>query len=118
MTPAGLRTVFRYQRERAGVPAGHPHALRHTFGTSLAEAGVVRLATKSNVWSLLNFLMFQGHLRPGYDYLVERKLTALWRELTSGPWAVELARFQAAAKALGHGQRTRTGIASTIARSR
>ena len=32
--------MFRYHRERAGVPAGHPHALRHSFGTALAEAGV------------------------------------------------------------------------------
>jgi site-specific recombinase XerD len=32
--------VFRYHRWRAGVPAGHPHALRHSFGTALAEAGV------------------------------------------------------------------------------
>lgn len=40
LTPAGLRTVFRYHRELVGVPAGHPHALRHSFGTALAEAGV------------------------------------------------------------------------------
>lgn len=40
LTPAGLRTIFRYHRALAGVPAGHPHALRHTFGTALAEAGV------------------------------------------------------------------------------
>lgn len=40
LTAAGLRTVFRYHRAQAGVPAGHPHALRHTFGTTLAEAGV------------------------------------------------------------------------------
>jgi len=40
LTPAGLRTVFRYHRAKAGVPAGHPHALRHTFGTAMAEAGV------------------------------------------------------------------------------
>jgi site-specific recombinase XerD len=40
LTAAGLRSVFRYHRRRAGVPAGHPHALRHTFGTALAEAGV------------------------------------------------------------------------------
>ena len=40
LTPAGLRTVFRYHRALAGVPAGHPHALRHSFGTALAEAGV------------------------------------------------------------------------------
>lgn len=40
LTPAGLRTIFRYHRARAGVPGGHPHALRHTFGSALAEAGV------------------------------------------------------------------------------
>jgi site-specific recombinase XerD len=40
LSAAGLRTVFRYHRARAGVAAGHPHALRHTFGTALAEAGV------------------------------------------------------------------------------
>lgn len=33
-------TIFRYHRMKADVPAGHPHALRHTFGTALAEAGV------------------------------------------------------------------------------
>ena len=40
LTAAGLRTVFRYHRQVTGVAAGHPHALRHTFGTALAEAGV------------------------------------------------------------------------------
>jgi integrase/recombinase XerD len=40
LTAAGLRRVFRYHREIAGVPDGNPHALRHTFGTALAEAGV------------------------------------------------------------------------------
>ena len=40
LTAAGLRTVFRYHRHVTGVAAGHPHALRHTFGTALAEAGV------------------------------------------------------------------------------
>jgi|SRR5579883_4186 len=40
LTYEGLRRVFRYHRECAGVPAGHPHALRHSFGTALAEAGV------------------------------------------------------------------------------
>jgi integrase/recombinase XerD len=40
LTPAGLRTIFRYHRITSGVAGGHPHALRHTFGTALAEAGV------------------------------------------------------------------------------
>lgn len=40
LTPAGLRTIFRYHREISGAADAHPHALRHTFGSSLAEAGV------------------------------------------------------------------------------
>ncbi|MFE3230123.1 tyrosine-type recombinase/integrase [Nocardia sp. NPDC059228] len=40
LTAAGLRTIFRYHRGLTGVTAGHPHALRHSFGTALAEAGV------------------------------------------------------------------------------
>jgi site-specific recombinase XerD len=40
LTAAGLRTIFRYHRSVSGILAGHPHALRHTFGTALAEAGV------------------------------------------------------------------------------
>ncbi|MGH3275156.1 MAG: tyrosine-type recombinase/integrase [Streptosporangiaceae bacterium] len=40
LTSAGLRRVFRYHREISGVTAGRPHALRRTFGTAMAEAGV------------------------------------------------------------------------------
>lgn len=40
LTTAGLRRIFRYHRDISGVAAAHPHALRHTFGTALAEAGV------------------------------------------------------------------------------
>lgn len=40
LTEAGLRAVFRYHRGLTGIVGGNPHALRHTFGTALAEAGV------------------------------------------------------------------------------
>jgi integrase/recombinase XerD len=40
LTAAGLRRIFRYHREVSGVAAGNPHALRHSFGTALAESGV------------------------------------------------------------------------------
>lgn len=40
LTEAGLRSVFRYHRGLTGIVGGNPHALRHTFGTALAEAGV------------------------------------------------------------------------------
>jgi integrase len=39
LTAAGLRTIFRRHRGLTGIVGGHPHALRHTFGTALAEAG-------------------------------------------------------------------------------
>ncbi|MEV0699684.1 tyrosine-type recombinase/integrase [Saccharopolyspora sp. NPDC050389] len=40
LTAAGLRTIFRYRRGLIGIVGGHPDALRHAFGTALAEAGV------------------------------------------------------------------------------
>jgi site-specific recombinase XerD len=61
LTPAGLRTVFRYHRELAGVAAGNPHALRHTFGTALAEAGVDL--------SVVQALMGHGHVDSAAAYI-------------------------------------------------
>ena len=40
LTAAGLRTDLSLSPARRRGPGGHPHALRHTFGTALAEAGV------------------------------------------------------------------------------
>ena len=73
LTPAGLRTVFRYHRDKAGVPAGHPHALRHSFGTALAEAGVdlaviQALMGHDHVDSAAAYIhLAPVHLRAAYD---------------------------------------------------
>ena len=73
LTPAGLRTIFRYHRTRARVPAGHPHALRHTFGTALAEAGVdlavlQALMGHSHVDSAAAYIhLAPQHVRRAYD---------------------------------------------------
>ena len=73
MTPAGLRTIFRYHRERSGVAAGHPHALRHTFGTALAEAGVdlavlqALLGHDHTDSSAAYIHLAPAHLRTAYD---------------------------------------------------
>jgi site-specific recombinase XerD len=73
LTAAGLRSVFRYHRARARVPAGHPHALRHTFGTALAEAGVdlavlQALMGHDHVDSAAAYLhLAPQHLRQAYD---------------------------------------------------
>jgi site-specific recombinase XerD len=49
LTAAGLRRIFRYHRERAGVAAGHPHALRHSFGTALELSTVATDASFDRV---------------------------------------------------------------------
>ena len=73
LTPEGLRRVFRYHRDIAGVPAGHPHALRHTFGTALAEAGVdltvmQALMGHDHVDSAAAYIhLSPAHVRRSYD---------------------------------------------------
>jgi integrase/recombinase XerC len=40
MTPAGLRSLFRYRRQDEKIENANPHRLRHTFGADMARAGV------------------------------------------------------------------------------
>ncbi|MFJ6281390.1 tyrosine-type recombinase/integrase [Arthrobacter subterraneus] len=112
LTPAGLRTVFRYHREITGVRDGHPHALRHTFGTVLAEAGVdlavwaaspleERLSVGSATRPIITFLMLHQGLCPGYDYLLARKLSPIWREIQTSPLKAHIDRFLDEAESLG-----------------
>ncbi len=81
LTPAGLRTIFRYHRSRARVPAGHPHALRHTFGTALAEAGVdlavlQALMGHEHVDSAAAYIhLAPQHVRRAYDAARARQQT-------------------------------------------
>jgi site-specific recombinase XerD len=75
-----------------------------------------RLAgSRPQLQPLLNFLMLHGHLRPGYDYLLERKLTVILREAAASPLGPDIKRFLAGAEALGYSPRPRTGMASEIA---
>jgi site-specific recombinase XerD len=81
LSAAGLRTVFRYHRARAGVPAGHPHALRHSFGTALAEAGVdlaviQALMGHDHVDSAAAYIhLAPAHLRAEFDAARARQRT-------------------------------------------
>jgi len=75
-----------------------------------------RLAgTRPQLQPLLNFLMLHGHLRPGYDYLLERRLTVILREGAVSPLGPDLSQFLTGAEALGYSVRPRTGMASEVA---
>ncbi|MDP9443028.1 MAG: site-specific integrase [Actinomycetota bacterium] len=71
-----------------------------------------RLAVPTVACSFLMFLLMGGYLRPGYDYLVRRKLPSFWRELPHAPFAADMDCFLAAAADLGFTQRTRKATAS------
>jgi len=75
----------------------------------------VRLSAGSAVRPLLNHLMVTGHLRPGYDWLLERKLPALLREAAASPLGLDLDRFLSAATELGYTRKVAAGLASQVA---
>lgn len=81
LTPAGLRTVFRYHREISGVPDGHPHALRHTFGSALAASGVDlaimrELLGHAHVNTTARYIhLVPSHVKSEYDAAIRRHKT-------------------------------------------
>jgi site-specific recombinase XerD len=40
MTRAGLRSLFRYHRQRTGIKLANPHRFRHTFASDLVRGGI------------------------------------------------------------------------------
>src|SRR5690606_33234832 len=52
-----------------------------------------RLALAPSTMSLLMFLMVRGWLRPGWDWLVARKLSSFWREIDGSPLEADMTRF-------------------------
>ncbi len=71
MTPAGLRSLFRYHRHSAGVAKANPHRFRHTFGTDMARAGISLPA--------LQRLLGHGHIKTTMIY-VELSPKDVWEE--------------------------------------
>lgn len=79
-----------------------------------AEPLEVRLSADAQTRPLLTFLMLHSHLHPGYDYLVSRTLTSLWREIPSSPLTDELERFITAARQLGFSKYARFSAGSQV----
>jgi integrase len=40
MTPAGLRSLFRFHRRTTGIKLANPHRFRHTFASDMVRAGI------------------------------------------------------------------------------
>jgi hypothetical protein len=71
-----------------------------------------KLQANSSTRPFIMFLMVTGRLRPGYDYLVARKLTGFRRYLNGSPLQPDLSRFDTAATELGFTEKVTTRTAS------
>lgn len=74
----------------------------------------MRLAADPHTRPFLTYLMLHGHVQPGYDYLVRRKLPSLWRELPHSPLHGDVQAFITAATAVGFRERVRSGMGSQV----
>jgi integrase len=72
----------------------------------------VRLGLHETTFGFLSFLMVEGHLRPGYDFLLARKFSRLWSDLAPTAIGSDIDRFATTAEELGYGVRTRAGTSS------
>lgn len=78
------------------------------------EPLTVRLAANGSTRPLITFLILHGGVRPGYDYLLERKFSTIWRETEGCPVGDGLALFLNTAEQLGFAERVRIATASQV----
>src|SRR6266508_718499 len=79
-----------------------------------AEPLATRLSAGSSTRPIITFLMLHRALRRGYDYLLERKLSSIWREIKDSPLGPDLDRFMTAAAELGFTERVRFATGSQV----
>ncbi len=76
-----------------------------------------RLDLAPSTMSLLMFLMVQGWLRPGWDWLVAKKLSNFWREVEGSRLAADMGRFCDTAVAVGFTEiQARRAASQTVGR--
>lgn len=80
----------------------------------VAQPLEVRLAVNGPTRPIITFLMLHHDLRPGYDYLLERKLSTIWREIRTCRIGSEVEQFLDAAAGLGFSTRVRIATGSQV----
>lgn len=78
MTAEGLRSLFRYRRNKKEIPRARPHQFRHTFASDLARAGVPittiqkLLGHADPTTSEIYIQLFMEDIRKDYDKAMKR----------------------------------------------
>ena len=78
------------------------------------EPLTVQLQANSATRPFLTFLLVSGRLHPGWDYLVHRKFSAIWRDLPGTRIGADIDAFITAARAPGFSQRVASAMASQV----
>ena len=119
--PAGILAAYHAHRARSGRGNILCHRAARSFLRCWPDvqdwAGLPlrrRLAADHNTRPFITFLMVSRRLRPGWDYLVSRKLSSFWRDLDGSALRPDLDTFMAAARELGFSQRVASAVASQI----
>ncbi|GAA1228336.1 tyrosine-type recombinase/integrase [Rhodoglobus aureus] len=73
-----------------------------------------RLSVNQSLRPFLTFPILTRRLQPGYDYLLARKFSSIWRDLGGTPLEDDLTRFVAAAREQGYSERVTSAMASQI----
>ena len=73
-----------------------------------------RLSASQSLRPFLTFLILTRRLQPGYDYLLGRKFSNIWREIGGTALEDDLTRYVAAAREQGYSERVSSAMASQI----
>ena len=125
-TPSAGELLAAWQADQAATGRGNPAsegAARKFLGRwpvpqDWADQPLAaRLMLPPSTMSLLMFLMVQGWLHPGWDWLVARKLSSFWREIDGSPLEADLARFCETAVSVGFAEiQTKRAASQSVGR--
>ena len=74
----------------------------------------VQLSANSGTRPFIMFLLVTGRLHPGWEYLVHRKFSSIWRDVPGTIIGQDLDTFIAAARGCGYSQRVASAMASQV----
>jgi hypothetical protein len=74
----------------------------------------VQLSANSGTRPFITFLLVTGRLHPGWEYLVHRKFSSIWRDVPDTIIGADLDTFMTAARSCGYSDRVASGMASQV----
>ncbi|HET7277539.1 MAG TPA: tyrosine-type recombinase/integrase [Dermatophilaceae bacterium] len=74
----------------------------------------VQLSANSGTRPFITFLLVTGRLHPGWEYLVHRKFSSIWRDVPGTVIGGDLDAFITAARGCGYSERVASAMASQV----